>query len=163
MVGPAAISKSKTRRTYHKGDRIRNNAMLSKDEGSFYRRVNRASQRIGKTSCMDEFVNFWGGIWENKERPPVQPWIDEIKERLREKIKEVKEFVVTEEELSKIVKKRKNWSAPGIDGVQNYWWKRFTSAQKALYKAFQQLQNEPSKIPKWFPLGGLCYYRKRLM
>ena len=112
--------KVKLEKLITRGTRIRNNAMFSNDEGSFYSRVNQASERIGKTPCMDEFVKFWGGIWENKETTPVQPWMDEIKERLSKKIKSVKEFVVAEDELSKVVKKRKNWSAPGIDGVQKY-------------------------------------------
>ena len=88
--------------------------------------------------------------------------MDEIKERLTKEIRSVKEFVVAEDELPKFVKKRKNWSAPGIDGMQNYWWKRFTEAQKALCRAFQQLQRDSSKIPNWFPLGRTVLLPKEI-
>ena len=47
-------------------------------------------------------------------------------------VMEVKEFDVTEEKLTEIIKKRKNCSSPGIEGIQNYWWKRFKVAQQAL-------------------------------
>ena len=39
----------------------------------------------------------------------------EIEKRLREKVKTTGEFKVTEKDLQDVVKKRKNWSAPGID------------------------------------------------
>ena len=26
--------------------------------------------------------------------------------------------------LYETIKKRKNWSGPGIDGIQNFWWKK---------------------------------------
>lgn len=46
-----------------------------------------------------------------------------------------KEFVITREDLAKLVKRRKNWSAPGIDVIQNYWWKKFHGACDALRRA----------------------------
>ena len=45
---------------------------------------------------------------------------------IREKVKNVKEFTISEKKLHQTVKKQKNWSAPGISGVQNFWWKKFS-------------------------------------
>ena len=58
--------------------------------------------------------------------------MDEVARKLKRMVVEVKEFDVTEEKLIEVIKKRKNWSSPGIDGIQNYWWKRFKTAQQAL-------------------------------
>ena len=66
--------------------------------------------------------------------------MDEIKERLSKKIKSVKEFVVAEDELSKILKRRKNWSAPGIDGVQNYWLKGLLKLRKHYVEHFNKFR-----------------------
>ena len=51
--------KVKLEKLITRGTRIRKNAMFSNDKGSFYRRTNQASERVGKTPCMDEFVKFW--------------------------------------------------------------------------------------------------------
>ena len=32
--------------------------------------------------------------------------------------------------------KRKGWKTPGIDEIQNYWWKKLEPAQKASRRAF---------------------------
>ena len=37
---------------------------------------------------------------------------------------------ITEEQLVKIIKKRKNWSSPGINGIQNYCWKSLSQRSK---------------------------------
>ena len=50
-----------------------------------------------------------------------------------------------------IIKKRKNWSSSGIDGLQNYWWKKFKPAQQALYRASRRLKENHSLIPDSFP------------
>ena len=81
---------------------------------------------------MEKFTEFWGGIWEKEEVTPMLPWMDNVKEELKASINTVKEFTIEEERLIKIAKKRKNWTSPGIDGIQNYWWKKFKVAQKAL-------------------------------
>ena len=44
-------------------------------------------------------------------------------------------------------RKRKNWTAPGIDGIENYWWKTFQTAQKALKRAFERMKNDYDMIP----------------
>ena len=42
-----------------------------------------------------------------------------MSEQLRDKITNVKEFNITEETIEKETKKRKNWTASGINGIQN--------------------------------------------
>ena len=79
--------------------------------------------------------------------------MDEVVGKLKRMVVEVKEFDVTEEKLIEVIKKRKNWSSPGIDGIQNYWWKRFKTAQQALCKALRKLKEDHSLIPDWFPAG----------
>ena len=65
----------------------------------------------------------------------------------------VKEFDIIENGLISEIKKRKNWTAPGVDRIQNFWWKRFRPAQKALKKAFEQIRDDNRLTPTWWPLG----------
>ena len=52
--------------------------------------------------------------------------MEKIKEELREKIRDVQDIEISEENIGKVIKRRKNWTSPGIDGIQNFWWKKFS-------------------------------------
>ena len=58
---------------------------------------------------------------ESQERTPYMPWMEEIRTQLNEKVSQVYEFNVIFEKVKKEVAKRKGWTAPGIDDIQNYW------------------------------------------
>ena len=45
---------------------------------------------------MEKFVEVWAGIWEKDEKTPEMPWMQKVKMALREKVKNVKEFSLTE-------------------------------------------------------------------
>ena len=79
--------------------------------------------------------------------------MEKVKIELREKVQNVNEFTITENKAVAEIRKRKNWAAPGIDGIQNYWWKRFQTAQKALTRAFERMKNDYDMIPVWWPTG----------
>ena len=48
------------------------------------------------------------------------PWMEEIKILLVEKLIVINEFDIDTEKLTKEINKRKSWTAPEIDGVQNF-------------------------------------------
>ena len=98
-------------------------------------------------------MKFWVGIWEKDDRTPNMPWMEKIREELKEKITSVKEFEITKNGLISEIKKKKNWTAPGVDRIQNFWWKTFRPAQKALKKVFEQIRDNNRLIPTWWPLG----------
>ena len=70
---------------------------------------------------------------------------------IKSKITNVKECRITEETLEKETKKRKNWNAPEIDGIQNFWWKRLKTARRGLKRAFEQVKDNNDLIPVWWP------------
>ena len=74
-------------------------------------------------------------------------WMEEAREALKAKVHKVEQFTIKEEVLSSTAKKRKNWMSPGIDGIQNYWWKKFNSAQKALVRAYDAVKEDNNMIP----------------
>ena len=55
--------------------------------------------------------------------------------------------------MHSIVKRRKNWSAPGIDGIQNYWWKKLKGTWKSLLNCFSRWVEQPDEIPQWLAQG----------
>ena len=77
--------------------------------------------------------------------------MEEVKVELSEKATIVSQFEITEEKLRREKTKRKNWTAPAIDDIQNCWWNKFTPAQTALVKSFTNLYQDISRIPEWWP------------
>ena len=81
------------------------------------------------------------------------PWIEEVKTLLSENVTVVNEFNINSEGLKKEISKRRSWTAPGIDGIQNFWWKKLVTAQKALLKVFETIRLDNNMIPVWWPTG----------
>ena len=102
--------------------------MFQEDQGAFYRKTQGTEQLRGEVPDMEKFEEFWGGIWEDETKTPNRKWMNTVAKKIREKVKNVQEFTITEKNFYDIVKKRKNWSAPGIDGIQNFWWKKLKNA-----------------------------------
>ena len=87
------------------------------------------------------------------KKTPEMPWMEKVNIELREKVQHVNEFTITENKVVAEIRKRKNWTARSIDGIQNYWWKRFQTAQKALTRAFERMKNDYDMILVWWPTG----------
>ena len=55
---------------------MRNHLLFRKDERQFYTNVNESKSRTGKVPNINEFVAFWGGIWEDeKVTPSYHGWM----------------------------------------------------------------------------------------
>lgn len=91
--------------------------MFRQDKGMFYRKINNTKEKKGKVPDIDKFVEFWGGIWETSTQH--RSWIKTVKDKIMVKLSDVEELTITEKKLFQTIRKRKNWSAPGIDGIQN--------------------------------------------
>ena len=74
-------------------------------------------------------------------------------EQFGEKITNVKEFNSTQGTLEKETKKNKNWTAPEINGFQNFWWKRLKPARTALKRAFERFKDNNDLMSVWWPSG----------
>ena len=79
------------------------------------------------------------------------PWMEDIRRQLNEKINHVNEFNIFFEKVKQEVAKRKRWTAPGIDGIQNYCRKKLEPTQKALTRAFTKIKEDNTNIPTWWP------------
>ena len=62
---------------------------------------------------------------------------------------QVEETTINMGMLQHILKKRKNWSAPGIDGIQNFWWKKLISTWRPLTNAMNCWIDRPELISTW--------------
>ena len=109
--------------------------IFERDQKNFFKKIEDSTEYGRAMPEIDKFVKFWKGIWEKDDRTPNMPQIEKIGEELKENITIVNEFDITENGLISKIKKRKNWTAPGVDGIlENFWWKRFRPTQKVLKK-----------------------------
>ena len=115
---------------------------------TFYRQTKKLEKQVGRVPSINKFTDFWAGIWEDDSKTPVTKWMKGIEKRLREKVKSTSGFKVTEKDLQHVAKKRKNWSAPSIDGITNYWWKTLTATRKPLARAIQKWVDDNTTIPQ---------------
>ena len=81
------------------------------------------------------------------------PWMEKVQKDLMRRIKKGNVFDITGKSLTKESNKKKNWTASRIDGIQNYWWKKFKVAQRALKRAFEKIRDNNELIPVWWPSG----------
>ena len=100
--------------------RIRNKKMFQEDQRIFYRKTQEAKQLKGKVPKMETFEELWAGTWEENTKIPQRKWMNTVAKKIRQKVTNMQEFTITEKKFHQTVKKRKDWSAPWIDGVQNF-------------------------------------------
>ena len=160
-LGDLRYLKVKIEKTRTRDARIRNNKMFGEDQAMVFRTTQGRNEKKGQTPNIEKFEDFWAGIWEDESQTPHRKWMNTGGSKLREKVTDVQDFVISNEKLKEIAKKRKNWSAPGIDEVQNFWWKKLTGTWKSATNCFQKWVEQPHEIPEWLPQGRTETFQRR--
>ena len=84
--------KVKLEKFVEKRKRKQDNFMFHHDQKGFFWTLEADITREGEMPDMDKFVEFWGGIWEQNERTPNMPWMEQVKRELQEKVGVVSEL-----------------------------------------------------------------------
>ena len=111
------------------------------------------TKQLGKVPKMETFEEYLAGIWKDNNKTPQRKLMNTVAKKIGQNVTNVQEFTITEKKLHQTVKKRKNWFTPGIDGVQNFWWKKFTGIWSAILRCFNQWLEQPDEIPDWLTQG----------
>lgn len=61
----------------------------------------------------------------------------QIAVKVKEEVNDITRFGITQKQFYKILKTGKNWSAPVIDRITNFWWKTLTGTWTALIKSMK--------------------------
>ena len=136
-----------------RGRRIMDNANFERDQKNFFKKVERGTKHVGQILEMEKFVKFWVDIQKKDDRTLEIPLIEGVSRQSRDKIACLKEFNITVESLEKETKKRKHWTAPVIDGIQNFWWKKLKPARRELKRAFEHAKDNNNLISVWRSSG----------
>lgn len=132
--------------------RYKNNQLFYKNQQQSFRQLEDETSVGEEPPTEEEMHLFWKNIWEEEKIHDDSPqWVREA-ERESSKYR-MDDVTITEEDIKATLKKTNNWSAPGVDKIQNYWWKYFAATHQHLAKLFQETLEDPTKIPDFFTLG----------
>jgi len=131
------------------------NFLFSHNEKRFYFSLEDNKSLSYPDPDISELQEFWKCIFEKQSRASLQSvWLDELNSSLYSD----KTFVMEDPVLDthcfvSCLKRSRNWAAPGPDGVQGFWIKRFPSLHDSLLNCFNEMLNDGSVIPSWLPIG----------
>lgn len=100
----------------------------------------------------DEATKFWSELWG----VPVQHndeknWIKEVEEDLKP-VKKQEEISISEHDVKEQVKSMPNWKAPGPDGIQGFWLKRFSNLHARIANHLNVCITN-GNVPEWMVEG----------
>ncbi|KAK9395673.1 lig1: DNA ligase 1 [Crotalus adamanteus] len=123
----------------------RENVQFRRNQHLFYRSLDENQVQTTVLPCKEKTLNFWKELWENPvEHNKTASWIKDIqKQATRNKMENI---IITTNMVAKLVKKVKNWSAPGLDELHGYRLKHLTSLHHRMATQFDEmLQNATSE------------------
>ena len=95
-----------------------------KHEGVSRNNCEEERERFGS---IEEASSFWRGLWEGEGTGNSHAvWLDEVRHAIFSKVPPPtdEDWTLETAEAVGVLKRKKNWSAPGPDRLVNFWWKR---------------------------------------
>ncbi|EEB19129.1 reverse transcriptase, putative [Pediculus humanus corporis] len=142
-------------RRYKKREQFwRQNKLFESDPKKFYRTIREQNIQNGfSTLNVEKMADFWSNIWE-KSHPlnKNSTWMNKEKEA-HAWIASSTMSDVRMADLETCLKNTANWKSPGLDRVQNFWIKNFTSTHKYLMVSINKLIMGRQEMPEWITTG----------
>ncbi|XP_045460542.1 uncharacterized protein LOC123670973 [Harmonia axyridis] len=132
--------------------RYKNNQLYQKNPKQFFRSLEGTTTAQEEPPTAENMHRTWKQIRESEgEHDDTAFWIREAE--LEANKYTMGEMRITKYDIRTILKKTNNWSAPGPDGIHNYWWKYFDCTHRILANIFQRALTNPSVIPESLTVG----------
>lgn len=140
---------------------IKDNEMFSSNPSRLFQEP---SPVVENPPTEDRVREFWRAIYEqpalfNQHTPAIQDFTRFCNRNLSDEGEAC--HSITEEEVSRALKGVKNHSAPGPDGITNFWWKKFPSIYKHLARIFSSWLMDGEPIPRWLVEGRTVLIPKK--
>lgn len=142
----------KIRRYSGRTEQYKQNRQFSEDEGRFYMEHGRSKDIRVPPPEKEEAKKFWEQIWGTAHVHNRQAeWLKRIDGELSD-ITDQDDMVIDMPLLRTVLKKLRPWKAAGPDGVQGFWYKRFSSLHGQIVRQFSNILTT-GVIPKWMTKG----------
>lgn len=108
-----------------------------------------------KAPSANEISRFWGGLLGvagefNLDDPAFKKWKRSAEASVAE---EGESWSSVDDVWEQVLKKAKNWRAPGPDRIKAGWWKLFSSAREALKQYIVLVLAQTAEVPQWLVTG----------
>ena len=135
--------------------RRKNNTEFEKYEAAFCKNLKETNKYEGNPPNIEEFEDFRASIWETEGKINIEAnWMKEINREINCAVKTSHPKPnCSVQKWKEVITKKKNWSSPGIDGIQNFWIKKMTAAWEAEVSEINKYLNGEKKILEWLGRG----------
>ena len=135
------------------------NTLFKNDQKQLYSQLSGEGQSVSDAPDPKEATAFWSGIWSNPvEHNRKAEWISKVKQDLAG-VEQQDDLVIGVEEVRAGVRRMTNWRAPGPDGIQGFWFKKFSSLHSRIADGLQECLTQ-GWVPKWMTLGRTSLFMK---
>lgn len=120
----------------------------------FYRNISKTTQEtISTLPNKQQMQDFWGGIWSTESNMNTNAsWLDRIQETAHN-IQAMEIDKIQIEVVQKVMKKLHNWKCPGIDGIHNFWYKKFSTLHVIICKIINDFISNAELVPEYLCEG----------
>ncbi|MEM7298655.1 MAG: reverse transcriptase domain-containing protein [Bacteroidota bacterium] len=128
--------------------RTRQNTLFKNNQSYLYKELGGSTASKSEGPDGEEARTFWGNIWSNEvDFNREATWLPGIKEGFSS-VRPQEDIETTIDDMRDGVKKMDNWKAPGPDGVQGFWFKKFSSLLPKLADSLSSCLRA-SEVPQW--------------
>jgi len=148
---------ARLRRYQQRSLRYWQNKCFQRDEKRFYSKLLDDNNTKLQPPDLGQLESFWKSIFQKQSVANVHAsWMSDLQREQAAKCLDVREPVIDVEGFSQCLRRLRNWAAPGPDGIQGFWIKRFPALHDVLVHHYNDMLSDGSMIPGWFPVEGLC-------
>ena len=154
-----SAKKEKLKRFVARTTQYRQNRLFRNNQKVLYEELGGKRKGGQEAPDAEASTEFWSNLWDN----PVQhnesaEWLKQVEQEMK-RVKKDSNISITKEDVSSKIRKMPNWKSPGLDGIQGYWLKRFTSLHEMLAKELNQCL-VTGKVPAWMVEGRTVLIQK---
>ena len=118
------------------------NKLFRQNEKRFYSELLKGTDEVHPSPDLAALESFWKNIFENPAKANLDTsWLSDLEGKIADRSFIVEQSVIDEACFNGCVSRLRNWDAPGPDGVQGFWIKRFTALRSVIVSHFNNMLN----------------------
>ena len=135
------------------------NVLFKNDQKQLYAQLSGSSQSVSEPPDSAEATAFWSGIWSHPVSHNAEaPWISEVKQTLNPTSQQ-EDISIGVNDVRLGIRGMTNWRAPGPDGIQGFWFKKFSCLHERIAEGLQGCI-ENGAVPAWMTVGRTSLFMK---
>ena len=153
-----AIS-AKVRRYQGRVDSYRQNRLFENSQRQFYRELDQEEERCDDDQPVPEkSKQFWENTWsQSADHKKDAKWLQDLRSEVN--VKKQEKIDITTGSLKKILGRMPNRKSPGLDLVQGFWLKSFSSLHERVRLQLKECLDS-GFVPSWLTRGRTSLLQK---